>query len=474
MPTIYMLGLIFKFRVHIFRLCIHRRHTRLESICSLAHLIAPRLTPTLAKKKALLIGICGSGDSSGKKKDRRLKGPHNDVKAMSDLLIDLYGYTHGEITKLLDDGKQEDTQPTQERILQAIKDLVKGAERGDRFLFYFAGHASQIDTKNPEEEDGKDEHIVSCDGKLIKDDTLNEYLVKPLPSGCTLRAVIDACHSGSLLDLEHYACNRVYVPWTSKGGKRGVRTLWYRIAKQNAIIMPPLETSRRSTHRSSNDPFLPSITNTLASPVGVQPSVVESSKIYPPKTRCLTVVTETPHLINTQVRFCQSPIDQISSPEARFCDAIHCFNEDDIPEFLSSRADVLCLSSSRDEQKTWEDGKGGSMTQKLVKILRANPNPTLHRMMTHVSHEIHNFYVELHPDARQHKKECAIRKQQKAAQKAARQVGGTASPFLQQSGPAKARKLKSLSLEFVNFQDPELSSHFPITPKNMRIRTWDM
>lgn len=154
MSTIYMPALIFKFRVHIFRLCIHRRHARLENICSLTHIIAPRPAPSAAptaetqpmteiitapsfpKKKALLIGICGTGDLSKKKKGRRpLKGPHNDVKAMYDLLIgqcsffnrlyqiystappDLYGYTHGQITQLLDDGKPENTQPTQEHIV---------------------------------------------------------------------------------------------------------------------------------------------------------------------------------------------------------------------------------------------------------------------------------------------------------------------------------------------------------------------
>ena len=30
---------------------------------------------------------------------------------------------------------------------------------------------------------------------------LHKRLVKPIPAGCILRAVIDACHSGSLLGL---------------------------------------------------------------------------------------------------------------------------------------------------------------------------------------------------------------------------------------------------------------------------------
>ena len=68
---------------------------------------------------------------------------------------------------------------------------------------------------------------------------LKEILVDPLPVGCTLlvrgswfhvcfrvpiccalQAILDTCHSGTLLDLPHYHCNDVYVPWQSKGERR--------------------------------------------------------------------------------------------------------------------------------------------------------------------------------------------------------------------------------------------------------------
>ncbi len=35
-----------------------------------------------------------------------------------------------------------------------------------------------------------------------------------------LQAVFDTCHSGTMLDLPHYYCNSVYVPWQSKGDRR--------------------------------------------------------------------------------------------------------------------------------------------------------------------------------------------------------------------------------------------------------------
>ena len=36
----------------------------------------------------------------------------------------------------------------------------------------------------------------------IVDDEMNRLLVNPLPHGVRLHAIIDACHSGSALDLE--------------------------------------------------------------------------------------------------------------------------------------------------------------------------------------------------------------------------------------------------------------------------------
>jgi len=49
--------------------------------------------------------------------------------------------------------------------------------------------------------------IVTCDYKKILDNTLRECLVNPLPAGTRLTAILDSCHSGTLLDLDHYSCH---------------------------------------------------------------------------------------------------------------------------------------------------------------------------------------------------------------------------------------------------------------------------
>lgn len=59
-------------------------------------------------------------------------------------------------------------------------------------------------------------------GEII-DDELNRILVNPLPQGVKLHAIIDACHSGSVMDLPFTAtCHAGYLRWESEYGP-GVR-----------------------------------------------------------------------------------------------------------------------------------------------------------------------------------------------------------------------------------------------------------
>ena len=110
----------------------------------------------------------------------------------------------------------------------------------------------------------------------------------------------------------------------------------------NVVLIPALQTPSRPIPRSSNGAFRSSITNTSGSLVGVQPSIARSTRISRSKTCRLTVVTENHDYISNQMLFTQSPIEEICSPEARFCDGIHCFNEDaTTTELLSNCADVV-------------------------------------------------------------------------------------------------------------------------------------
>ncbi|KAJ6611871.1 caspase domain-containing protein [Mycena sp. CBHHK59/15] len=206
----------------------------------------PKPEPEPPTKRALLIGMTYARAAGG---FSELKGPHADVRAMRALLVERYGYQEADVVVLLDDG--EGVVPTRVNILKAIGDLVGGARKGDRFFFHYCGHTMQMPNRSNSEEDGLDECLVPADGegqKIMDNNVhsglftlrfrilvmschhtflttslpqeLRHHLIDALPVGSSLVAVFDSCHSASLLDLAHFRCNRVYVPWLSKGRRR--------------------------------------------------------------------------------------------------------------------------------------------------------------------------------------------------------------------------------------------------------------
>ncbi|KJA16562.1 hypothetical protein HYPSUDRAFT_219402 [Hypholoma sublateritium FD-334 SS-4] len=157
------------------------------------------------RRKALCIGI----DYKGQIGDA-LKGCVNDAHRMRDFLIEHGKYEAKDITTLSDGGGGE-CLPTRENIINAIRQLVDGARKEDILFFHYSGHGFQVPDQNGDEADGLDEVLVPVDYKrsgYILDDLLNEILVKNLPKGCHLTALIDACHSGTILDLPYnYHCD---------------------------------------------------------------------------------------------------------------------------------------------------------------------------------------------------------------------------------------------------------------------------
>jgi len=94
--------------------------------------------------------------------------------------------------------------PTRQTMLNGIHWLVQDARPGDTLFFFYSGHGGQTRDTSGDESDGMDDTICPLDyqtaGTIIDDD-LHRYLVASLPEGCRLIAVMDCCHSGSVLDL---------------------------------------------------------------------------------------------------------------------------------------------------------------------------------------------------------------------------------------------------------------------------------
>ncbi|XP_059446494.1 metacaspase-1-like [Corylus avellana] len=143
----------------------------------------------------------------------RLKGTVNDVKSMRDLLINRFGYSK-DCIRVLTEEEEPAFYPTKMNIQEALKWLVEGSESGDYLVFYFSGHGlRQLEFDN-DERDAYDKAICPVDffqEGLILDKDINFTIVRPLKKGVTLHAIFDACHSGTILDLEY-----IYNPKTSK------------------------------------------------------------------------------------------------------------------------------------------------------------------------------------------------------------------------------------------------------------------
>lgn len=94
--------------------------------------------------------------------------------------------------------------PTKQNIRYAMRWLVSGCQAGDSLVFHFSEHDMQKISHSGDEVDGLDEALCPLDfesqGKIV-DNEINETIVRPLPKGAKLHAIMDACHSGTVLDL---------------------------------------------------------------------------------------------------------------------------------------------------------------------------------------------------------------------------------------------------------------------------------
>lgn len=134
-------------------------------------------------KKALLVGI----------NEQPLRGCLNDVKAMRELLVDLYGFQTNDIRLLAD------SEASTQAIVDRLDWLAQGGSDQAVRVFHYAGHGHSIPDENRDEADGKDEALAPYDhrsrGYLI-DDKLGEIYDR-FGANSNLTLIMDSCHSGS-------------------------------------------------------------------------------------------------------------------------------------------------------------------------------------------------------------------------------------------------------------------------------------
>ncbi|KAF5743629.1 metacaspase-1-like [Tripterygium wilfordii] len=149
-------------------------------------------------KRAVICGV------SYKNTRHELKGCINDAKYMKYLLLNRFKFPESSIIMLTEEETDPYKLPTKYNIRMALYWLVHGCQPGDSLVFHFSGHGSQQRDYDGDEVDGYDETLCPTDYEtqgMIVDDEINATIVRPLPRGVRLHAIIDACHSGTVLDL---------------------------------------------------------------------------------------------------------------------------------------------------------------------------------------------------------------------------------------------------------------------------------
>eukprot|EP00891_Asterochloris_glomerata_P006541 jgi/Astpho2/6541/gw1.00099.4.1_t len=127
---------------------------------------------------------------------------------MVHLLKTRFGFHNDGILQMTDEMQDPTRVPTGYNIRQGIRWLMTDLTPGDSLIFHYSGHGSQQRDPLGEERDGMNDTLCPVDFKtagMIIDDELNALLCNPLPPGVRLHAIIDACHSGTVLDMP-YIC----------------------------------------------------------------------------------------------------------------------------------------------------------------------------------------------------------------------------------------------------------------------------
>jgi len=149
-------------------------------------------------KKALMIGINYPHSPAP------LKGCLTDIERTARVLKEKYGYNPEHIVSLRDDAADPAKQPTRDNILKQLYAITHDTTPGlSEIWIHYSGHGSQVRDVSGDEKDGKDEVLVPSDyqthGMILDDEIYN--MVKDV--ACPTILIIDACHSGSMCDLEY-------------------------------------------------------------------------------------------------------------------------------------------------------------------------------------------------------------------------------------------------------------------------------
>lgn len=159
-------------------------------------------------QRALLVGINYYGTSS------QLNGCINDTHRVADVLRTVYGFPNQNIVVMADNlPKTSPLYPTKANIQRELAKLKDATQTGDVAMFHYSGHGVAVrnSTSTNLVYNGTDNALIPADvftrsvytpGNEIVDDELWTW-ASSFPEGATVFSIVDACHSGSALDLPY-------------------------------------------------------------------------------------------------------------------------------------------------------------------------------------------------------------------------------------------------------------------------------
>lgn len=170
-------------------------------------IMPPDFKQGVNKKRSLLIGC-----TYRRTPDAGLKASHDDVRSIKDLLVNVYGFPESSeyMTVLMDDNHH--MHPTAKNITDAFKKLALESQPGDAVFVLFSGHGCRVlNSPIDSEAESYDEALIPSDyveTGMIRDTLIFKTLLAPMRKGVTMTCILDACHTGLMVDLPYL--------WTTK------------------------------------------------------------------------------------------------------------------------------------------------------------------------------------------------------------------------------------------------------------------
>jgi len=145
----------------------------------------------------------------------KLNGCINDTENMKNFLV-RNRYLNECDMVFMNDNQKNNLYPTKNNILDQFESLVKFSDEhkdDDVYIFLsYSGHGTNVIDDNGDEKDGMDEMIcpIDCDTSgFISDDYIRGQFIDKLGENVTIVMLVDACHSGTIVDLKYtYACDK--------------------------------------------------------------------------------------------------------------------------------------------------------------------------------------------------------------------------------------------------------------------------